>query len=238
VPLQLWHTLSSHQRSRVTEAFAFGASLFGFLMAYGPWIDYSQPSFYASLFSIAFNPTFWNIVAQNGQGSSLYPGYQLITTTYTRVHEQIYHEILQRRPEERMLRSRIYDIHAWNDSRLNVSLLHLFAHPSSSKEKTDIHMLSFINLVKKCFLNLTPPCSRLFCSYSDRRLCSRRPGCLASLGLSWEITLASLWITGWKDFLSMFWRIPCMWAALCASWRLLSGAWTLDIASTLGGIYD
>ncbi|KZS88088.1 phospholipid methyltransferase [Sistotremastrum niveocremeum HHB9708] len=29
------------------------------------WIDWTQTSLYLSFFSIAFNPTFWNIVAQN-----------------------------------------------------------------------------------------------------------------------------------------------------------------------------
>lgn len=36
-------------------------------------IDFSKPSLYRSLASIAFNPTTWNIVARNGEYSSSRP---------------------------------------------------------------------------------------------------------------------------------------------------------------------
>lgn len=84
-------------------------------MALGPWIDYSQPSFYLSLLSIAFNPIFWNIVAQNEYknksitrifgGNTRYGCYALAITIFGlgMIRDSIYSYALTHQPRHQFL---------------------------------------------------------------------------------------------------------------------------------------
>jgi len=75
------------------------------------WVDLSQPSLKLVLFAIAFNPTFWNIVAQNeyrnktitrylAGGNTRIGCYLLAITIFSLglLRDGIYHEALQHQP--------------------------------------------------------------------------------------------------------------------------------------------